>query len=185
MTFLKKRNIIALPFLIIFSFFLTTCSNVSQSDKNKALAGMYKMYSIQSLDSTGAWKESGVANGGESYILYDGLGHMAVQITPKGYKDFKWLNEEDALNPKRFQEKIDSMSVPELREAVENFASYYAYVANYTIDQATNMVTHERLIGTIPSIWGTQVKRQFSFNGDTLVLINPVVNRRLMWVRQK
>ncbi len=185
MPFSKKRNITALIFLIISSLFFIKCSNNAQSDKNKMLAGMYKMYSIQTLDSTGAWKQSGVANGGESYILYDGLGHMAVQITPKDYKDFKWLDEEDALNPKIFQEKIDSMSEPELKQAVVNFASNYVYVANYTIDQSTNMITHQRLIGTIPSIWGTEVKRLFSFSGDTLILINPVVNRRLMWVRQK
>ena len=91
MTFSKKNNVTILICLIIFSFCLTYCSNHSQTDDNKLLAGMYKMYSIQSQDSTGAWKESGVANGGESYILYDGLGHMAVQITTKGYDNFEWL----------------------------------------------------------------------------------------------
>lgn len=185
MTFSKNKNVNILICLIIFSFCLTNCSNHSKTDKNKLLEGMYKMYSIQSQDSTGAWKESGVANGGESYILYDGLGHMAVQITPKGYKDFEWLEEEVALNPKMFQDKVDSMSVPELKQAVANFASYYAYVANYRIDKATNTIIHERLIGTIPSIWGTEVKRQFSFSGDTLILINPLANRRLMWLRQE
>ncbi len=176
MTCLKKEDITTLTSLIIYTFFLTSCSHYIPTDKSKILAGMYKMYSIQSQDSTGIWKESGVANGGESYILYDGLGHMAVQITPKGYKEFNWLDEEDALNPKRFQEKIDSMSVSELKQAVTYFASNYVYVANYSIDKVFNIVTHERLIGTIPSIWGTEVKRKFSFSGDTLILINPVVN---------
>jgi len=185
MTSSKKNKVTILICLIIFSFCLTYCSNQSQTDDNKLLAGMYKMYSIQSQDSTGVWKESGIANGGESYILYDGLGHMAVQITPKGYDNFEWLEEEVALNPKMFQDKVESMSVPELKQAVTNFASYYAYVANYRIDKATNTIIHERLIGNIPSIWRTEVKRQYSFSGDTLILINPVANRRLMWLRQK
>ena len=185
MTFSKMNNVTILLCIIIFSFCLTYCSNQSQTDKNKLLAGMYKMYSIQSQDSTGAWVESGVANGGESYIVYDGLGHMGVQITPKGYDNFEWLEEEVALNPKMFQDKVENMSVPELKKAVTNFASYYAYVANYRIVKATNTIIHERLIGTIPSIWGTEVKRQFSFSGDTLILINPVANRKLMWLRQK
>lgn len=140
---------------------------------------------VESQDSTGAWIESGWANGGESYIVYDGLGHMAVQITPKGYKDFKWLNEEQTLDEKILKEKIDSMSLTELKAAVTEFSFYYVYVANYTIDDTANIVTHERITSTIPSIWGTEVKRKFSFSGDTLILINPAVNRRLTWVRQK
>jgi Lipocalin-like domain len=77
------------------------------------------------------------------------------------------------------------MSLTELKAAVTEFSSYYVYVANYTIDDTANIVTHERITSTIPSIWGTEVKRKFSFSGDTLILINPTVNRRLTWVRQK
>ena len=146
---------------------------------------MYKLYSIESQDSTGSWKKSGWANGGEGYIVYDGLGHMAVQITPNGYNDFNWLNEEQALDDKILNDKIDIMSTTELKAAVAEFSSNYVYVANYTIDDATDIITHQRLISTIPAIWGTEVKRKFSFSSDTLILINPVVNRRLIWIRQK
>jgi hypothetical protein len=65
--------------LLLFAvIYLTACSNPSKSNKNKSLAGMYKLYKIESQDSAGTWKESGWYNGGESYIIYDGLGHMAV-----------------------------------------------------------------------------------------------------------
>ncbi len=77
------------------------------------------------------------------------------------------------------------MSLTELKAAVTEFSSNYVYFKNYTIDDTTNIVTHNRLISTIPAIWGTEVKRKFSFSGDTLILINPVVNRRLTWLRQK
>ena len=146
---------------------------------------MYKLFTIESQDSTGSWIKSGWANGGESYILYDGLGHMAVQITPKGYSDFKWLNEEQALDDKILKAQIDSMTVTELKAAVAEFSSNYVYVANYSIDDKADIITHQRLTSTIPAIWGTDVKRKFSFSGDTLILINPVVNRRLLWIRQK
>ncbi len=185
MTFSESKNMTRIFISLITTLFWTACSNHSQSDKNKTLAGMYKLYSIQSQDSTGVWRESGYGNGGESYIIYDGLGHMAVQITPKGYNDFKWLNEEQALNETILKAKIDSMSLIELKAAVTEFSSNYVYFANYTLDDTTNIVTHKRLISTIPSIWGTEVKRKFSFSGDTLILINPVVNRRLTWLRQK
>jgi Lipocalin-like domain len=185
MTFSESINMTRTIILLIATISWTACSTDSQSDKNKALAGMYKLYSIQSLDSTGVWRESGYGNGGESYIIYDGLGHMAVQITPKGYSDFKWLNEEQALDETLLTAKIDSMSLPELKAAVKEFSSNYVYIANYTLDDGNNFVTHKRIIGTIPSVWGTEVKRKFSFSGDTLILVNPVVNRRLTWLRQK
>lgn len=179
-----NKNTTRLFILLIVSIYLASCSN-DQINKNKALAGMYKLYTIENQDSTGDWIESGWAKGGESYIVYDGLGHMAVQITPKGYRDFKWLNEEQLLDEKILKEKIDTMSLTELKVAVTEFSSNYVYVANYTIDDAAGIVTHKRITSTIPSIWGTEVKRKFSFSGDTLILINPTVNRRLRWVRQK
>jgi Lipocalin-like domain len=185
MTFLEISHAQKPHILLFVSILLIACSNHSPSNKNKALAGMYKLYAIENQDSTGAWIESGWANGGESYIVYDGLGHMAVQITPKGYSDFKWLNEEQTLDEKILKEKIESMSLTELKAAVAEFSSNYVYVANYTINDSANVVTHKRITSTIPSIWGTEVKRKFSFSGDTLILINPTVNRRLTWIRQK
>ena len=146
---------------------------------------MYKLYRIEEQDSTGIWRQSDWAKGGEGYIVYDGLGHMAVQIIPNGYKDFKWLSEESALNGKVVQQKTDSMSLGELKAAVSEFASNYVYVANYSIDDTSNIITHKRLTSTIPSIWNTDVKRKFSFSGDTLILRNPNANRVLKWIRQK
>ncbi len=185
MPFSKHKNIIALLILLIFAVYLVACSGQVKKDKNRMLAGMYKLHIIERQDSIGAWIRSGWSDGGESYIIYDGLGHMAVQITPKGYRDFKWLNEEQALDEKILKEKIDSMPVTELKAAVTEFSSNYVYVANYTIDDTADIITHHRLTSTIPAIWGTEVKRKFLFNGDTLTLINPVVSRRLIWLRQK
>ena len=185
MKFSEIRNTQKLLVFLFVSILITACSSHSQIDKHKNLAGMYKLLSIESQDSSGVWAKSGWANGGESYILYDGLGHMAVQITPKGYKDFKWLNEEQTLNDKMLKEKIDSMSLTELKAAVTQFSSNYVYVANYIISDTDNVITHKRITSTIPSIWGTDVKRKFSFSGDTLILINPTVKRRLTWLRQK
>lgn len=167
-----------------FVFYAAACSDKSARDKSRLLAGMYRLHTIERMDSTGAWIKSGGANGGESYIVYDGLGHMAVQITPKGYRDFEWLTEEETLNEKILKEKIGSMTVTALKAAVEKFSSNYVYVANYTVDDTGGVITHHRLTSTIPAIWGTEVKRKFAFSGDTLVLINPVVDRRLVWIRQ-
>ena len=182
----KNRTIKPLPFLIIFSFFLIACSSNSQGDKNKKLVGMYKLYRIESPDSTGSWIESEWGKGGESYILYDGLGHMAVNITPKAYKEFNWpLSEEQTINEKILKEKTDSMSLTDLKAAVTQFASNYVYVAKYSFNDTLNIVTHNRITGTVPSIWGTEVKRKITFNGDTIILEPLKTTRRLIWIRQK
>jgi len=110
---------------------------------------------------------------------------MAVQITPKGYKDFSWLNEEETLDRATLKQKIDSMTLPDLRAAVTEFVSNYVYVANYSVSDSARVVTHRRLSHTIPSSWNTTVKRTFTFTGDTLVLEPVNINRRLKWVRQK
>lgn len=180
-----RRADTAISVLIIFSICLAACADQSNNDKSKMLAGMYKLYTIEHQDSAGAWIKSTWAAGGESYIVYDGLGHMAVQITPKGYGDFKWLPEEQALNEKILREKIDSMPVAELKAAVAEFASNYVYIANYTVDDTGNVITHRRITGTIPAVWGTEVRRKFFFSGDTLTLVNTDVNRKLIWIRQK
>jgi hypothetical protein len=180
----KRVQLTILSAIAVTMICMQACSNLSKTN-NGLLAGMYKLYKIESQDSAGIWSESGRYNGGESYILYDGLGHMAVQITPKGYKDFNWLTEEQSINEKIMTDKIDSMSIPELKAALAEFASNYTYVANYSLDDSANVVTHNRIISSIPSIWDTEVKRKFSFSGDSIILQPLTDNRRLIWIRQK
>src|SRR5438874_11466265 len=80
---LQRMNV-----LIFVSILLSACRSKEQADNNGQLAGMYKLYIIENRDSTGAWKQQEWAKDGDGYIIYDGKGHMAVQITLKGYKDF-------------------------------------------------------------------------------------------------
>jgi hypothetical protein len=181
---MKRFSYIGMSIFLIAIVFVFM--NFSNNDRDvNLLAGMYKLHSIETQDSEGKWIVSDWGKGGESYIIYDGLGHMAVQITPKGYGDFKWFTEEQAIDDKFLKEKIDKMSTNELKSAVAEFASNYVYVANYTVDEKASLITHKRLISTIPAIWNTQVKRKFSFSGDTIILRNPNANRILKWVRQK
>ena len=185
MTISKFKNIKYLSILFVIILFLTSCSNQSKTSQNVSLAGMYKLLIVENQDSTGTWQEDSWAKGGDSYIVYDGLGHMAVQITPKGYKDFKWFTELESINENFVKQKVDSMSLADLKAAVVEFSSSYVYVANYRIDDTANVVTHNRLTSSIPSVWGTDVKRAFTFSGDTLILKILNRNRRLKWVRQK
>ena len=180
MTFLHTTEIV---FITLIS--LGSCKNQSVGDLNGQLAGMYKLYIIENRDSTGAWRQQEWGKDGDGYIVYDGKGHMAVQITPKGYKDFLWLSEEAAINNDSLKQKIDEMSEADLKAAVVEFSSNYVYVANYSISDSANVVTHYRLSHTNPSPWNTTVKRKFTFKGDTLILEPLNVNRRLKWIKQK
>ena len=144
---------------------------------------MYKLYNIQVEDSSGKWHDEW-ASDGTGYILYDGIGHMAVQITPKGYEQFKTLSEDESIDPGKLKTKIDSMPAEQLKAELEEFISNYVYAGKYSVSDSTDVVTHYRLTHTIPSAWNTTVQRRFIFKGDTLELYNDVDRRRLKWIKQ-
>lgn len=162
---------------------LSSCSG--KKDKKELLTGMYKLIISENLDSAGVWQQDPWSKGGTGYIVYDGLGHMAVHITQEGYKEYNWLNRTDALLPEKIEARIDSMSVDELKEAVRKFAGSYAYAANYTMEDTADVVVHHRLTASIPAEWGTIAPRAFSFSGDTVILRVLDGNRRLKWLKME
>jgi hypothetical protein len=168
--------------LLLF-ILLSACSGNTKITKESQLAGMYKLYISEIRDSNGVWYEDNWTKGGNGFIIYDGLGHGALQITPKGYQDYKWLNEKESINKEIVKQTIDSMSVDELKAAVLQFSSFYAYVASYTVADTAQIVQHQRIASSIPIVWGTTVKRDFSFSGDTLILKVVNGNRRLKWIK--
>lgn len=170
--------------LFIISALLFECTSNGNVGRNGQLRGMYKLQNIQVQDSTGAWHNEW-ASDGTGYIIYDGVGHMSVQIIPKGYEKFQWLSESESINPEKVKRKIDSMTVDELKAALNEFASNYVYVGNYSVSDTADVVTHNRLSHSIPSSWNTTVKRRFIFNGDTLELHVEADKRRLKWIKQK
>jgi hypothetical protein len=170
--------------LIAIIVFITACSGNVEKTKESQLAGMYKLYVSEMKDSTGTWHEDAWTKGGSGYLVYDGLGHAALQITPRGYKDFEWMNEKESINKEKVKQKTDSMSVAELKAAVIEFSSFYAYMANYKVEDTAQIVQHQRISASIPSVWGTTVRRSFSFSGDTLILLVLNSNRRLKWIKQ-
>ena len=162
---------------------LSSCSE--KKDKRELLTGMYKLIVAENMDSTGSWREDPWTKRGTGYIVYDGLGHMAVHITREGYKDYNWLNRTDALIPEKIEARINTMSVDELKAAVKEFAGSYAYTANYTMEDTADVVVHHRLTASTPAEWGTVAPRAFSFNGDTVILRVLDGNRRLKWLKMQ
>lgn len=168
---------------ILLLILLSACSGNTKITKEGQLAGMYKLYISEIKDSTGVWCEDPWTKGGNGYLIYDGLGHGALQITPKGYENYEWLNEKESINRDKVKQTIDGMSVDELKSAVLEFSSFYAYVASYTVADSAQIVQHQRIASSIPVVWGTTVKRSFAFSGDTLILQVVNGNRRLKWIK--
>lgn len=63
------------------------------------------------------------------------------------------MKEEDAIIADKVKTKVDSMFVDELKGAVTEFESCYTYVADYTINETTALITHNRIASSIPDIW--------------------------------
>ena len=175
----------ASPFyLFITCILFWGCVENKSVDKRSRLAGMYKLYISENADSNGIWHEDLWTKGGTGYIVYDGMGHMAVHITRKGYNDYKWLPEEQSLRDEYINNRLDSMSTDELKDAVRAFSSSYVYAGNYTIEDTADVVKHERISTSIHSPAGSTVRRAFTFDGDTIVLHVLNGNRRLKWIKQ-
>jgi len=175
---------IKISILFIIPVFLFGCTGKSKQNRNALLSGMYKLYIAENADSNGVWHEDPWTKGGTGYIVYDGIGHMAVHITRQGYNDFKWLPEEESLRPQRIDQKLDSMSTEELKAAVRAFSSSYVYAGDYTVEDTIDVVKHHRISTSIHSLTGSTVRRAFTFSGDTIILRVLNGNRRLKWIKQ-
>lgn len=153
------------------------CIQQTGTSPHNQFRGLWKLHIIEARDSTGAWQEFHWNKGGDSYIMYDGLGHMAVQITPKNYKERKVLVPRTA---------IDSLTINELQADLKTYSSNYVYVANCTVLEEQQIIEHHRLSHTYPFDWGVTVQRRFEFKGDTLILmpVEPQNPLRLKWVKQ-
>lgn len=170
--------------LLSISVFIISCKGKTKPGRIALLGGMYKLYIAENADSNGVWHEDPWTKGGTGYIVYDGMGHMAVHITRQGYNDFNWLPEEESLRPERVNKKLDSMSTEELKMAVRAFSSSYVYAGNYTIEDTIDVVKHHRISTSIHSPLGSTVRRAFAFSGDTITLRVLNGNRRLKWIKQ-
>jgi hypothetical protein len=158
-------------------FLFGQCNPNKTPNPHAPFQGLYKLHIFEYQDSTGVWKEYGWNRGGDSYILYDGLGHMAVQITPEAYSERK---------VKAPRVPIDSLTIDELKDDLQTYASNYVYIANCNILEEEMIIEHQRLSHTYPFDWGVTVQRKYKFSGDTLIL-SPVEGdfpRRLKWIRQ-
>jgi hypothetical protein len=163
--------------IIISIIYMTGCQSPKPGSPHEQFRGLWKLYIIEVKDSSGIWQEHSWNKGGDSYILYDGLGHMAVQITPEDY------GNKIVKAPRT---PIDSLNIDDLKADLKTYSSNYVYTANCVILEEEQIIEHHRLSHTYPFDWGVVAQRRFFFSGDTLILmpVEPQNPLRLKWIKQ-
>jgi len=138
--------------------------------------GMWKLDKYESFDSaSGKWHDAPSRVGYSGYILYDGKGHMGVQLLPPAFKDVDNTKNIDTLDDK------------ELKKDLKLYSASFEYFANCNIKKEPNSIEHHIVTSNNPEDWGTTVKRNFEFKGDTLILTaNELIGghkTRLRWIK--
>ena len=90
-------------------------------------------------------------------IMYDGTGHMAVQLARPDRARF-------------ISEDFTEGTAEEIEAAFEGFFAYYG---TYAVNEAAGTVTHRLTVALFPNWIGTEQVRNYTFVGDTLVLSTP------------
>ena len=160
---------------IIFMIIIVSSCNDGSQKAMSQFRGMWKLDKYESFDSaTGKWNDSPNRIGYTGYILYDGIGHMGVQLLPPGFKDV--ANYQN----------IDSISGEELKKILRLHTTSFSYFGNCVITEG-NLIEHHRLSSNNPMEWGTTIKRNFEFKGDTLILTAKELigglKTRLRWIK--
>lgn len=146
-----SRNIYCLLFLVLF---ISAKSQKKTATSVEQFKGLWILDKYELYDSISKkWSTETARMGYNGYILFDGNGHMALQITPAEYADFDINKRKDSLG-------------------IKILANYYnnnlIFFANYKVDG--NEIEHEVLSSTNPESIGAILKRDFEFKGKTLYL---------------
>jgi hypothetical protein len=167
--FLMMKILFCIQFILLL--FFVSCNQ--QPTAVEKLRGMWKLERFEMQDSMGHWVAEPSREGWTGYVLYDGLGHVGVHLSPKGYKDYD------------ISKKTDSLNCNELMVRAKYFQSNYVYFANATVTDSA--VVHHRLSATSPKDWGVEVTRDIELHNDTLIMITREavggIRLRVKWIK--
>jgi Lipocalin-like domain len=159
---------------ILFAISIAGCISNSKKIMNK-FHGMWKLDKYESYDTvSNKWNNSSARAGYTGYILYDGVGHMGVQLLPPSFKELANNQIPDSLN------------MDELKLLLRLHTTSFCYFGTYDIKNG-NIIAHHRLSSNNPNEWGTTINRNFEFRNDTLILTASELignlKTRLRWIK--
>jgi len=177
-----RRNLLAaivsLGLVVIFGFSTGAAQSTTANRQPAAKAtsgslkdrfvGTWKLVSMEQRNAKGEVVPQPPGNQNRiGYIIYDPAGYVAVSIMPVGRKKYADAQPTD-------------------EEVKGTITGYTAYFGTFTIDQATQTVTH-RLQGSLNPGMAPDQKRGYEFAGNRLTLKPPVGangnQARLTWER--
>lgn len=149
---MKTTRILSIALFLTLS--LTGISQKKVVNPNEQFRGLWILDKYETHDTiTGKWTNEVSRMGYVGYILFDGQGHMAIQITPADYHEFDQSKKTDSLG----------------RKIVTNYHSNnLIYFADYKIEG--NEIDHKVISSTNPESIGAILTREFEFKGKTLLL---------------
>jgi Lipocalin-like domain len=122
------------------------------SAQNK-LVGTWKLVSSSAMYPDGRIvADPDLGPAAKGYLVYDGSGHMCVQL----------------MNPNRFDWRNPDRATPQ--EAKAGVDGYEAYCGTYEVRENESMIIHHKDLSLVPNNVGTSVGRKFKFEGDRLIL---------------
>ena len=163
-----------LTFIILFfTLIICSCATKKQSVYGK-FQGMWKLDKFETFDtSLGIWTADTTRIGYSGFIMYDGMGHMSVQLLPRDYKNLNTNFD------------IDTLNLENLKRLTQLYSSNYVYFATYNLSDT--LVEHKIVSATDPNHCGKLLRRNFNFKNDTLILTPKVAHGdnqlRLKWVK--
>jgi len=166
-----------LQFASILLIVICGC-NSDHSASLEQFMGMWQLDKYEAFDSTtGKWNEAPKRIGYSGFILYDGTGHMGVQLVPPGFND---LNDSTS---------VDSLTIDALKQNVTLQSKMFVYFGNCEILDEQNVIEHHIQSSNHPDEIGTTVSRKYEFKGDTLILTAAErisgSKTRLRWIKYR
>lgn len=161
-------------FLSLIILLVYNCGGIKEQSTTEKFQGMWKLDKFETFDvEMNSWIVDSTRIGHTGFIIYDGKGHMSVQLLPMGYKN---LNTNIDL---------DTLSIDSLQELTDLYASNYVYFANYKLTDSA--VEHTIVSASDPSHCGQTLIRNFEFKNDTLILTPRIAGSenklRLKWIK--
>jgi len=168
-------NVEKLTYRLTLVFLVSSC-NYNHPDSLSQFKGMWRLDKYEAFDSaTGKWLNAPKRIGYSGYILYDGSGHVGVQLMPPKFEKLNYSNSTDSLN------------IDQLKELTNIQSKCFFYFANCDILSGQNIIEHHIQSSNHPEEIGTTVKRNFEFRDDTLILTASELiggsKTRLRWIK--
>ncbi|MDO9000857.1 MAG: lipocalin-like domain-containing protein [Bacteroidota bacterium] len=139
---------------ILISISLTSVGQKKVTNTNTQFKGLWILDKYETRDTvSGKWSNEPNRMGYVGYILFDGIGHVAIQITPADYHEFD-INKKGDSTGMKVAEKYHSNNL--------------IYFADYKVDG--NTMEHKVISSTNPESIGAILMRDFEIIGKTLFL---------------